>query len=278
MRLRPDKLGGLAARLPRPTGAATGQSLWQRLGGRIGYGARNLSLAGFLGLLAVVLTLAYVHRYERNVNRAAANALVFVAAHDISPGTPGTALVAGKALVPQRVPAHAVVQGAISSRREVAGLIVAERIYAGEQISTRRFTTLAAEGVRGEVSGAVRAMAVAGNAQQLLAGILRDGDRVDLVMGVRYRTREGAERIASHVVLRDLRVLRAPGAPGASAKLGGRGESALQAVLAVTDLQAQKLFVATKHEWSLALRPFGRSADPPTVVETSTSVLSGSGR
>jgi Flp pilus assembly protein CpaB len=279
MRLRVDKLGGLAARLPRPAGAGAGaRPLPGRLLGRVGYGTRNLSLAAFLGLLAVVLTLAYVHQYKRKVDQGAAQAVVFVAARDIPAGTPGSELVAGQALVARRVPQRDVVQGAISVRRQVAGLIAAEPIYAGEQLTTRRFTTAAAAGIRGDVNGAVRAMAVEGDAQQLMAGVLQRGDRVDVLMAVRYRAHGGAERIASHVVLRDLRVLSAPAAPATSAKIGGGGQAGMQAVLAVTDRQAQKLFIAMKHEWSLALRPFGRSADPPTGIDTSVSVLNGSGR
>jgi Flp pilus assembly protein CpaB len=271
----------LDKRRARPTGTQRPESNGGRrlnVGrslGRLDYRTRNLGLAILLGLLAVILTFAYVRSYKSNVESAAAAATVFVAARDISAGTAGSELVAGKALVARKVPTRDVVQGAISNRRQLAGLIASGRIYSGEQVTTRRFTTVAAAGIRGEVNGVTRALAVAGDAQQLLAGVLQPGDRVDVVMAVRYRTPGGDERVASRVILRNIRVLSAPESPAASAKIGGGATPGMQALLAVTDRQAQKLFIAIQHEWSLALRPFGRSADVPTTVDTSDGVLRG---
>lgn len=265
----------LEKRTPRTNGKAPLAGAGRRVR-RLDYRTRNLGLAALLGLSAVVLTLAYVHSYKGGVDRASAPATVFVAARDIEAGTPGSTLVAGKTLVAREVPSRAVVQGAISDRRQLSALIVAERIYAGEQITTRRFTSPAAAGIRGEVSGPVRAMAVSGDTRQLLAGVLQPGDRVDVVMAVRYRTAAGVERIASRVILRKLRVLSAPEAPTVSGKIGaGAGGGGMQVILAVTDRQAQKLFVAMQHDWTLALRPFGRSTDPKTLVDTSEGVLNG---
>ena len=254
---------------PRLNGAPPARSLR-----RLDYRTRNLGLAVLLGLFAVVLTLVYVRSYKGNVADGAAAATVFVATRDIAAGTPGSELVTGKAVSAREVPSRTVVQGAISSRRQLAGLIAAEQIYSGEQITTRRFRSIAAAGIRGDVNGVSRAFAVTGDAQQLLAGILQPGDRVDVVMAVRLRTPGGGERIASRVILRNIRILSAPAAPAATAKIGGAG-GGLQAVVAVTPRQAQKLFIATRHEWSLALRPFGRSADMPTKVDTSDGVLRG---
>jgi Flp pilus assembly protein CpaB len=225
--------------------------------------------------LAVLLTLAYVHSYKSGVRSAAAPATVFVAARDIPAGTPGSELVAGKALAAREVPTRDVVQGAVSDRRQLSGLIASEPIYTGEQVSTRRFTTAAAAGIRGDVTGTLRAFALPGDSQQLLAGILQRGDRVDVVMAVRYRTAAGVERIASRVVLRNVRVLTAPEVASAAAKIGGGAGAGSEAILAVTDRQVQKLFVALHHDWSLVLRPFGRSADLRTPVDTSEGVLNG---
>lgn len=241
---------------------------------RLDYRTRNLGLAILLGLLAVVLTLVYVRSYKSKVDQGAAPATVFVAARDIPAGTPGSELVAGKSLLERQVPSRDVVQGAISKRHQLAGLIASEQIYSGEQVTTRRFTTAAAVGIRGDVNGVLRAFAVPGDAQQLLAGILQPGDRVDVVMAVRYRTPGGEERVASRVILRNVRVLSPPETPTA-ARVGGGTSPGMQAVLAVSERQAQKLFIAMQHEWSLALRPFGRSADTPTRLDNTDSVLRG---
>ncbi len=276
MRLGLDKRDARSNGTPRSQAGARRPRLeLGRTFGRLDYRTRNLGLAVLLGLLAVTLTLAYVHSYKNKVQSGAAPVTVFVASRDIAAGTPGSELVTGKALVAREVPTHDVVQGAISIRRQLAGLITSERIYAGEQVTTRRFTTAAAAGIRGDVTGTLRALAVPGDPQQLLAGVLQPGDRVDVVMAIHLRTPGGDERIASRVILRNIRVLSAPEAPTASAKIGGGGAPGMQAVLAVTDRQMQKLFIAMQHDWSLAMRPFGRSADVPTPVDTSEGVLRG---
>jgi Flp pilus assembly protein CpaB len=245
--------------------------LRERVGARVGYRTRTLGLGMFLALLAGLLTLAYVNRAERRGALAAANVRVFVAARDVAAGTPGSTLVSRNVLVPQRVPRRSVVPGAISSRREIDELVTAETIYAGEQVTARRFRPLAEQGVRGDLNGATRAMVVAGDTTQLLAGIVKSGDRVDVLATLPFETRAGNKGAATRVILRDLLVLSAPGEENAAGE-GAKGANTI--VLALTDAQAQKLFHALKNgQWSLVMRPFGRAADSRTALDTSESVL-----
>jgi Flp pilus assembly protein CpaB len=226
----------------------------------------------FLAFLAAVLTVAYVNRSQRQSTLAGTNVAVFVAARDIPAGTPGSALLGRGALVEQRVPRRSVVPGAISDREQVATLIAADPIYSGEQISTRRFRPIAEHGVRGELNGTARAIIVAGEPTQLLSGIVRTGDRVDVLAAAPVDTREGTEP-ATRLILRDLLVLSAPGEEDPAAEGARRGNSV---VLSLTDAQAQKLFFAMKHgQWSLILRPFGRAAETRTGIDTANTVLRG---
>jgi pilus assembly protein CpaB len=244
--------------------------LRERLGARVGYRTRTLGLGVLLAVVAGMLTLAYVNRAERRGELAAAGRRVFVASRDIPAGTPGSTVLSRNVLAARRIPRGTVVPGAIADPKELARLVAVEPIYAGEQVTVRRFRPLAEDGVRGELNGASRAIVVAGDAQQLLAGIVKSGDRVDVVATLPFETQKGRRLSATRVILRDLLVLTAPGEEHAA----GEAAKGNTIVLSLSDAQAQKLFHALKNgQWALVLRPFGRAADTRTAVDTSESVL-----
>ncbi len=84
-------------------------------------------------------------------------------------------------------------------------------MYAGEQVTLRRFSDVAAQGIRSQLKGTLRAVQIAGDPNQLLAGTLEAGDHVDLVANLRLDTNTAAT--ATRIVLRDLTVLSAPNDP-----------------------------------------------------------------
>ena len=247
------------------------------------YRVKNVVLAVGLAALAALLMTFYVTNYKRSVQQAEESVTVYVATAKIAEGTSGATLAERKLLRTEEVARKSVVPGSISSPKDVENFIVAETIYPGEQVSKQRFRTLLEQGVRAELTGNVRAMQVSGDPNQLLAGTLKRGDRVDVVANIKYtveQVAEGAattgdtERVAARVVLRDLLVLKAtPPAPLSSTKVSGNvGSVAVQ--LAVTDSQAQKLFFVTKNgDWTLQIRPVVDATDSPESVETIESVL-----
>src|SRR4051812_15458467 len=170
------------------------------------YRARNTAIAGALAALAVLLTLAYVRNVRNDAEQGSSLVRVMVAVRDIVAGTPGQEA----ALQPREVPRRAVVPGAITSQTAVAGLVAADQIYAGEQVTARRFVPLAEQGVVGELKGNERAFQMPGDEDQLMAGTLKVDDRVDLIASIKYRVRDltgsatGADldRTASRIVLR----------------------------------------------------------------------------
>lgn len=259
---------------PQPTNGGPPRSrapVRERLGARIGYRTRTLGVGVALALLAAVLTVAYANRAEEEARLGGENVEVLVVARDVPEGTPGTALMRRGLLAVERVPRRSVVPGVISEREQLAKLVVAEPIYSGEQVTMRRFRPLAAEGVRGDLNGTARAIVLAGDPTQLLAGLVRAGDRVDVLASVSYETAAGRQRPGARIVLRDLHVIRAPdGESGA----GTASRRASTIVLALTDAQAQRLFFAVKNgQWSLMLRPFGRAADTRVGLETANTLL-----
>lgn len=235
------------------------------------YRLRNIVLAVGLALFAAVLTIFYITNYKRTVQQGETSVTVFVAKSDISPGTSG-ADARGR-LRTERVERRNVVPGAIADPGQIEKLVAADTIYAGEQISTRRFTPLEQQGIRAQLKGNMRAIQIAGDPNQLLAGTLEAGDRIDIVAGLTAKGSGEGERLFTRIVLRDLLVLQAGETTLAASKIGSTvGATSVQ--LAVTDSQAQKLFFVTQNgSWTLQLRPVVDAADSPESVETIESVV-----
>ena len=146
------------------------------------YRARNIGIAVALAVAAALLTSFYVTNYKRHVQRGEDHVTVLVAKRDIPVGTAGSDAVG--MLSTTQVPRRSVVPGSISSPDEIKSLVASQETFAGEQITTQRFTSVAQTGVEGQLRGNLRAFQVAGDQNQLLAGTLKDNDHVDLVAAI----------------------------------------------------------------------------------------------
>jgi Flp pilus assembly protein CpaB len=245
------------------------------------YRVRNIVIAVVLAALAALMTSYYVTNYKRHVQSDEKHVDVYVAATDIPAGTSGADAM--KMLTKKEVTKAAVAPGAIASPKDLATRIASQRIYAGEQVTVNRFVGPNQNGVRAELKGTMRAYAVAGNSNQVLAGTLKSGDHVDLIANFKYTIGDkSTSHVATRIVLRDVKVLRAPSAPGGGSKLGGL-DSKYTVMLAVTDNQSQKLMFSHLNSsggnaggdpgWWLELRPTVHSADSPDSVETLDTIL-----
>lgn len=235
------------------------------------YRIRNILIAVGLALVAMMLTLFYVTNYKRSVQKSTSGVPVYVAAKDIPAGTPG-ADIAKNGLRVETVQKRDVVAGAISSPSNVSGLVLAAPLYAGEQVTLRRFSDVAAQGIRSELKGTLRAVQIAGDSNQLLAGTLAAGDHVDLVANLRLDANSTAT--ATRIVLRDLTVLTPPTDP--SLGKASTPSGSMSVVLAVTDTQVQRLFFVVKNgDWTLELRPVIGAVDSSERIDTLNTVLGG---
>jgi Flp pilus assembly protein CpaB len=239
------------------------------------YRARNILVAVALALVAALLTTFYVTNYKRNVQTGEDNVKVFVAARDVPAGTPGTELVSKKLLTSESVAKRTVVPGAISSPDQVERLVLNEPLYAGEQVTARRFGSVQQQGIQSKLKGTLRAYQLAGDMNQLLAGTLKNGDHVDLVSSIRPDPSLDAR--VTRVVLRDLEVLRPPISPEISGKLTNTSAGQVNVQLAVRDTQVPKLLLATaagsQNDWSLQLRPVVDPADSPATLESNDTLI-----
>ncbi len=242
------------------------------------YRFRNTVVAGGLALAGALLVFLYVVSYRNDVQSGAGLVQVFVAARDIPEGTDGATVAGGGYLRKESVLRRNVVRGAISSSRQISNLAASQTILADEQITVRQFHPAAEQGVLANISGNRRAMTIPGDDDKLLAGIVNDGDHVDVLANIEYVVRQPStsaggdlRRVATRVILRDLLVLRAP-SDNSGGGLGGSNTSSI--TLALSDSQAQKLLFAFKNgDWWLVLRPVAKPADSPESVETIESIL-----
>jgi Flp pilus assembly protein CpaB len=249
------------------------------------YRVRNIVIAVVLAALAALMTSYYVTNYKRHVQQGEDHVKVYVASQDIPAGTAGSDAM--HMLKKKVVTKSGVAPGAISKPDEIKSKIASQRIYAGEQVTVNRFASVSQNGIQGSLKGTLRAYQVAGTANQVLAGILKTGDHVDVVANFHYKlasqTQTSLDYAATKIVLRNVKVLRAPASPGTASKLGGSFDTKYQVVLAVTDNQSQKLLFATHNSdeaqsggepgWWLALRPNLKSSDSPGSIETLTTML-----
>jgi Flp pilus assembly protein CpaB len=241
------------------------------------YRVRNIGIAVALAVVAALLTSFYVTNYKRHVQRGEDHVTVLVAKHDIPVGTAGSD--ATGMLSTAQVPRRSVVPGSISNPDEIKNLVASQETFAGEQITTQRFTSLAQTGVEGQLRGNLRAFQVAGDQNQLLAGTVKDNDHVDLVAAVTQHT-SGTDYVYSRVVLRDLKVLQAPSGPAPGTKITGGAGQTTSALLAMTDSQAQKYQwvlantdSGTSGSWHLELRPVTHATDSPDHLDSINTVL-----
>jgi Flp pilus assembly protein CpaB len=236
------------------------------------YRIRNITIAVALGLVAALLTTFYVTNYKRNVQQGEEMVPVYVAAKNIDIGTPGSELTGQKLLKVEHVPRRSVVPGAISKPEEISESVAVEGIYAGEQISTNRFRAAEEQGIRAQLKGNLRAIQISGSESELLVGTLQSGDRIDVVGTWLFP--EDSQNHVSRVILRDLLVLRAPESNQLQSKIGSNPNAPFQAMIAMTDAQAQKFWwIVQNGKWSLQMRPVTDPADTPDSFENSGSLL-----
>jgi Flp pilus assembly protein CpaB len=231
---------------------------------------RNLALPLALATLAAVLVGIYVISYRNSVTHGAGLVKVLVAARDIPAGTEGSTIAGGGYLTTQTVPRRAVAPGSITSAGAVTSLITGDQIYKGQQVSLRQFVPVTQGGIFAKFSGTQRIVVIPGDPNQLMAGTVSDGDRVDVVATTKYPAGSLA-RAATRIVLHNLLVLKAP--EGAkSASVGGT--TTATATLVMTEQEAQTFGWAMKNTtWFLVLRPTNHPRDSRVTLETLFSFL-----
>jgi Flp pilus assembly protein CpaB len=232
---------------------------------------RNLLLAGVLAVAAASLTALALSRAHSGTAVAAPRptSSVLVATRDLPVGTSLAGALASGAVAPRQVDTQSIAPGALTTASAARADVVLQPIYRGEQVVGRRLGASGTGGLPSQLTGRLRVLQVAGDADQLLADTLHAGDHVDVVASVKTGP---SSTPYSEVVLRDLLVLQAPQSAGSSSS----GQS-MSATVQLTDRQAQRLFYVMRNgDWSFLLRPATKVADTRMGPESAASVLEGS--
>ena len=236
------------------------------------YRVKNIGIAVVLAAFAGLLTIFYVANYKRHVQHGESNVSVLVAARDIPAGTTGSEVVGGHYLKTETVPRRAVVPGAISKSDQLNNLVATQQLYRGEQVTALRFGNSTELGIRAQLKGTERALQLSGDANELLAGTLKDGDHVDVLLTWQHPECSTCTHV-SKVIVRNLLVLKAAADPASTAKLGG-SQDAFSIQLRATDSQTQMLYWARK--WgalSLLLRPPSNATNSPRSVDDTNTLF-----
>jgi Flp pilus assembly protein CpaB len=239
------------------------------------YRLRNTLIAVALAGVAALLVTYYVSNYKKSVQHQQQSVAVLVAAKDIPVGTLGSDIASKGYLSTVQVARKAVVPGAISSPVQIQRLVSTQAVFAGEQVTLRRFGPLVEQGIKGQLTGTYRAMQLSGDPDQVLSGTIKVGDHVDFVGVVTTQQSAGSNGLTfGRIFVRNIEVLQTSEA-STGAKLSGGGNNTLPVLLRVTDAQAQKMAVvsAKGDYWALLQRPGLKSADSPNSVETPLSLF-----
>jgi Flp pilus assembly protein CpaB len=236
------------------------------------YRLRNILLAVVLAVLAAFLTALYVANYQNRVDAGQEKVKVYVAKSDIPPGTPAGDL--SNKISQKEILSKNVIPAAVYGLESIQGQTTAQWIYSGEQVTARRFNETGRTGIHGELKGNLRAMNINGTQFQTLAGIVKAGDHVDVLVNFKLDNETNVTR----VLLRDVKVLRAPSIGGIDSKIAeSASDGAYSIVLALTDSQAHKFFLTSAgnvdHEWWLDLRAPADATDSPESITTVDSAI-----
>jgi pilus assembly protein CpaB len=244
------------------------------------YRVKNIGIAVALAALAAILTSVYVVNYKRHVQRGEDKVTVLVAAKDIPAGTSGADVIDQGFLKKQTVPRKAVVAGAISTPEQLAPTVATQDVYEGEQVSTRRFAPPKEQGIRALIKGTQRAYQLEGDANQLLAGTLKEGDYVDFVGSWEVKSGGSEDGVTvSRVMVRNLYVLTAPEGESGGSKVANPGGGGEVIQLRLTDNQTKRILWCEKNcvnngeGWHLTLRPPSNSLDSANAVDDARTIL-----
>lgn len=239
------------------------------------YRLRNILIAVGLAVVAALLTVFYVSNYKSSVKADSETVRVLVAARDIPLGTLGSDVIGEKMLTTEEIPRKAIVAGTISKPEDIQGLIATQPIYIGEQVTARRFGPVAEAGVRTQLKGTYRAMQIKGNPDQILSGVIKAGDHVDVVANIKFPSEDSPKHF-SKVILQDVLVLRTSGDNTSQASVVDPTGANGWIMLRLTDAQSQRLyFVYSNDDWWLALRPGLNDANSPgtSLIDDAVSIL-----
>lgn len=175
------------------------------------YTVRNLLVASALMLLGILAVTSFIRSERQELSRGKQEVQVLVATKDIPPGTSAKELEAGgyvetMDVLREDAPARAI--GKLSSLKvEGKWLTSNETVYTGEILSTRAFDSTSGLAPTHQIRGNERLFAVPVPSSSDAAGLVRQGDHVDIMAAIRV---EGGNQVMATVIARDIEIVETP--------------------------------------------------------------------
>ncbi len=228
--------------------------------GTIGLGVAAAFLAG-------ILLLVYLNRYRNSVNETAQATPVLVAKTLIPKNTPGNQIAQRDLFQVQQISKDALKPDALVDSAYLNGRQAVTDIFPGQQLTTADFTAGVSTALSTQVSGRQRGLALPVDGPTALAGLLADGDHVDV-----YVVMDNGDTGIVGLLERNLYVLHAPGVT-----TEGVNSTTSQIVLrAKTTAQAQRLVWANENgKLYFIARPATAAKPTPLSYADVNSVLAG---
>jgi Flp pilus assembly protein CpaB len=220
----------------------------------------TIAVSAFAALLAAVIFLVYLRRYQSSVDESGQPMTVFVAKSLIEKGTPGTVLASEDLYERTTVPREDLNEGAIADPNVLTGRVAVEDILPGDQLTTADFTAAANEKLTHNLTEFQRGIAVPLDAAHGLIGHVQTGDHVDVLVGFNVEDRDTQR---GGPVLLD-----APDETAAGGPVGAGGTKTSNVVLRLTDEQAAQLAFSSDNGkvWIIVRPKGGAESHLPSMV------------
>ena len=219
------------------------------------------TLAAVSAALAGLVLVIYLSNYKDNVNAGVAPAPVLVADRFIPRGTSGSEVATEKLFRPAAVPNQERKAGAVTDAALISGMVAVRPILPGQQISRADFAKVG-DPIRSRIQGNERAVQIPMDRVRQLGGVLRVGDRVDVLAAFSATNGgNGSGTPTLQPLMTNVRVMNTP----------GQGSVILQ----LTDRDAARLAYAADNAklWFLLRPPVGaKDSDPLSVTRESLSL------
>ena len=165
-------------------------------------------------VLAAILLIVYLNRYRASLKSSGEPATVLVAKSLIQKGSPGNIIGNTHQFQVASIPNHELKSGALTDPSTLRGLVAAEDIYPGQQLTLAEFTPTVVGSLQTNLAKGDRAISIPFDDSHGLIGQISPGDHVDVYVGLNQQGPGGAVPVIKKLI-GDALVLGTPGA-GAS--------------------------------------------------------------
>lgn len=166
------------------------------------YTLRNLIVAAVLMLVGIVAVISFIRGERQDLSRGKQEVQVFVAAKDIPAGTSADELEAGGFLDTKDVLREDAPPNAVGKLETIEGLVSNDPIYRGDFVTYTAFDKTAGLKPTAQIKGNERLYAIPVPAASDAAGLIRQGDHVDIFVAI--------DNGFTYVVARDVEIIETP--------------------------------------------------------------------